>query len=127
MKSSLTSRILVLVSLFAACVSFASAAEPAKEDAAFSAKLFTAIQKADYNSFVADGTDAFHGITKEQFASVCEALGPKLATAHISYLGELSQHGFRVTLWKVAFADGSDDGLASLSVKDGKVGGFWIK
>jgi len=120
-------RFIALVGLLLASVSGTHAAEPSKEDSAFSAKLLGAIQNSDYDSFVADGTEAFHGITKSQFSSVASVLGPKLKSAQVTFLGELSQHGFRVTLWKLSFADGSDDALATLSVKEGKVGGYWIK
>ncbi|HZZ18580.1 MAG TPA: hypothetical protein VFE25_04385 [Opitutaceae bacterium] len=127
MKTFLTSRVVLLLSVFVVSAACSSAAEARKEDAALSAKLFAAIQKSDYNSFVADGDDAFHGLTKAQFGSVSAAFAPRLATAHITFLGELSQHGYRVTLWKIAFSDGSDDALATLSVMGGKVGGFWIR
>jgi len=105
----------------------ASAAEPAEEDSAFSAKLLGSIENADYAAFVADGTQEFRGMPKDQFQAVCAQLAPKLKAGHtVSYLGELRKRGYRVTLWKVSFADGGDDALATLSVKDGKVGGFWI-
>ncbi len=104
------------------------AAEPAKEDAAFSAKLVSAIENADHAGFTADGTEAFKAMKKEQFDAVSAQLGPKLKTrSGLSYLGELKQQGFRVTLWKLTFKDGSDDSLVTLSVKDGKVGGFLIR
>ena len=55
-------------------------------------------------------------------------VAPKLLAGHeLSYLGDLRQHGYHVTLWKVSFKDGGDDALATLSVKDGKVGGFFIR
>ena len=127
MKTMHVRRICILAALLVASASGLLAGEPQKEDAAFSEKLLSAIQNSDYNAFVADGTEAFHGITKPQFDSVCTALGSKLKTAHVTFLGELNQHGFRVTLWKLSFSDGSDDALATLSVKDGKVGVFWIK
>jgi hypothetical protein len=120
-------RILVIIGVLLASISRARAADPAKEDAAFSAKLLGAIQNSDYDAFVAGGTEAFHGITKAQFSSVSSALSQKLKTAQVTFLGELAQHGYRVTLWKLSFADGSDDALATLSVKDGKIGGYWIK
>ena len=127
MKNIHVRRICVLAALLIASASGLAASEPQKEDAALSAKLLGAIQNTDYDAFVADGSEAFHGLSKAQFEAVCASLGVKLKTAHTSFLGELSQHGFRVTLWKLSFADGSDDALATLSVKDGKVGGFWIK
>jgi len=127
MKTMPAREICILAALLVASASGLFAGEPQKEDAAFSEKLLSAIQNSDYNAFVADGTQAFHGITKSQFDSVCTALGPKLKTVHVTFLGELSQHGFRVTLWKLSFSDGGDDALATLSVKDDKVGGYWIR
>jgi|CZKI01.1.fsa_nt_gi hypothetical protein len=128
MKATLIWQCAITAAALIGTAALASAAEPQKEDAAFSAKLFTSIENSDYDAFVADGTSAFKGITKEQFEAVCVQLAPKLKAGHtVSFLGELKQHGFRVTIWKVSFIDGSDDALATLSVKDGKVGGFWIK
>jgi hypothetical protein len=42
-------------------------------------------------------------------------------------LGELTQQGCRVLLWKLAYKDGGDDTLAKLVLKDGKVAGFWLQ
>jgi hypothetical protein len=125
-------KLLLLCGLFVAVLAIgtvrAHAAEPQKEDAAFNAKLLDAIKNDDYASFVADGTAAFQGLPKVQFDAVSAQLAPKLKEAHtVTFLGELNQRGFRVTLWKLAYSDGSDDALISLSVKDGKVGGYWVK
>jgi hypothetical protein len=104
------------------------AVEPAKEDAAMASKLITAIEKSDYETFVADGEAPFKQLKKEQFQAVAANVAPKLQAGHeVSYLGDLKQKGYRVTLWKISFKDGSDDMLATLGVKDGKVGGFWIR
>ena len=104
------------------------AVDAPKEDAALTAKLVAAIVKSDYEAFVSDGEAPFRQLKKEQFEVVSAQLAPKLKAGHeISYLGELNQKGFRVTLWKLSFKDGSDDALATLSVKAGKVGGFFIR
>jgi hypothetical protein len=104
------------------------AGEAPKEDAAMAAKLITAIAKSDHQGFIADGDAPFRQFKKQQFEAVSGQLAPKLQAGHeISYLGELKQKGFRVTLWKLSFKDGSDDALATLSVKAGKVGGFFIR
>ena len=104
------------------------AAEPAKEDAATVSKLITAIEKSAYEAFVADGEAPFKQLKKEQFEAVAAKIAPKLQAGHeVSYLGVLMQKGYRVTLWKISFKDGSDDMLATLSMKDGMVGGFWIR
>ena len=103
-------------------------AEPRKEEAALSSKLITAIERSDYEAFVADGEPAFKSLNKEQFAAVAAQMAPRLQAGYeISYLGELRQQGYHVTLWKVSYKDRGDDALATLSVRDGKVGGFYIR
>ncbi len=105
-----------------------SAAEADKEDAVFSGKLIGAIENADYQNFIADGTDAFKTLTKEQFDAVSAKLGDHLKNrSALTYLGDLKQQGFHVTLWKLSFKGGGDDALVTMSVKEGKVGGFFIK
>ena len=104
-----------------------TAAEAPKEDAAFSAKLIAAIENADYAGFIADGTDKFKAMKKEQFDAVSASLADHLKDrSEFTYLGDLKQQGFHITVWKLSFKDGSDDALVTMSVKDGKVGGFFI-
>jgi hypothetical protein len=45
----------------------------------------------------------------------------------LAYLGDLNQRGYQVTLWRIRFKSGGDDLLATLSMRDGKVGGYWIQ
>ncbi len=119
--------IAAVAALLAGSAAVSAAAETPKDDAALAAKLITAIEKSDYAAFVADGEPRFQQLPKPQFEAVAAQLAPKLQAGYqLSYLGELRQRGYRVTLWKVVFKDGSDDALATLSVKDGKEGGFWI-
>jgi len=118
----------LIAAAVAACIATGCAPGAAKEDAQAVAKLVAAIEASNYAAFVADGEPGFKGITPEQFHGVASALGPKLkAGKSVSYLGDLKQRGYRVTLWKIAYKDGSDDGLATLGMKDGKVGGFTIR
>ena len=103
-------------------------AEPTPDSLNASNKLLAAISSGDFAAFVADGNDAFKGLKKEQFDSVCSQLGPRFKAGYqVTYLGDLNQKGYQVTLWRLRFSDGGDDFLASLSLKDGKVGGYWIK
>jgi hypothetical protein len=121
-------RLLLIAAALLGSSALSSAMDTPKEDQAFSTKLISALQKADYDSFVVDGDAAFHKLTKEQFAAVAAQLAPRFSAGYeITYLGDLKQRGFHVTLWKLSFKDGKDDALATLSVKEGKVGGFWIK
>ena len=91
-------------------------------------KLFAALANDDYAAFIADGDAAFKLLAKEKFESVVLQLGPRFKSGfEVTYLGELKQKGYAVTLWKITFKDDGDDLLGTLSLKDGKVGGFWVK
>jgi hypothetical protein len=91
-------------------------------------KLVSAIISDDFGSFVADGSAAFQGLKREQFEAVVSQLSSKLKNGYdLTYLGDLNQRGYEVTLWRIRFKSGGDDLLATLSMKDGKVGGYWIK
>lgn len=104
------------------------ATQPQREDAAISAKLITAIENSDYEAFVLDGDSSFKQLKKAQFEAVAAQLVPRFKGGYeVSYLGELKQKSYHVTLWRISFKDGSDDALATLSIKAGKVGGFWIR
>ncbi len=106
----------------------AFAAEAPADAKTASDKLFTALVNDDYDAFIADGNDAFKGLKKEQFETVVQQLGPRIKAGYtVTYLGDLKEKGYAVTLWKITFKDGGDDLLGTLSIKDGKVGGFWIK
>ena len=104
------------------------AAEPPSDALAASSKLLAAISSGDYAAFIADGDTAFKGLKKEQFDAVSAQLAPRFKAGYTAtYLGDLNQRGYQVTLWKLRFNAGGDDALATLSLKDGKVGGYWIK
>jgi hypothetical protein len=111
--------------LFAASV---FAADPPAASHAEATKLVSAIASDNYASFVADGNAAFQGLKKDQFESVVSQLGSKLKSGYdLAYLGDLNQRGYQVTLWRIRFNSGGDDLLATLSMRDGKVGGYWIQ
>jgi hypothetical protein len=92
-------------------------------------KMLAATQENSYDDFVADGDSTFKGgMTRQMLDGVNQQLGPRLKAGYtVSYLGKLNQHGFAVHLWRLEFKDGKDDLLATMSVKDGKVGGFWLR
>ena len=123
-------RSIILVATLLLCSpALLTAADAPSDAAAISAKLFAALENTDYAAFVAAGDAVFQQKLKpEQFAAVAAQLAPMLKAGHaVTYLGELQQKGFRVTLWKLSFRQGGDDLLVTLSLKDGKVGGFWIR
>jgi len=123
MKTSILS--LVTALLFAVSA-LAAETPPASHDVA--TKLVSAIASDNYAAFVMDGNAAFQALKKDQFESVVSQLGSKLKSGYdLTYLGDLNQRGYQVTLWRIRFNNGGDDLLATLSMKDGKVGGFWLK
>ena len=112
--------------LVLACSVFATDASSGSQ--AEATKLVSAIASDDFTAFVADGNAAFQGLKKDQFKAVVSQLSSKLKAGYdLTYLGDLNQHGYQVTLWRIRFKSGGDDLIATLSMKDGKVGGFWIK
>lgn len=118
----------LITALILGVIAISHAAEPPSEALAASDKLLAAISSGDYAAFVAGGDSAFKGLKQEQFNAVSAQLGPRFKKGYTAtYLGELNQKGYQVTLWRLRFADGGDDSLATLSIKDGKVGGYWIK
>jgi hypothetical protein len=118
----------LVTALILSALAITHADEPSPEALAASNKLLAAISSGDYASFIADGDAAFKGLKKEQFDSVAAQLGPRFKAGYTaSYLGDLNQRGFQVTLWRLRFTAGGDDALATLSLKGGKIGGYWIK
>jgi hypothetical protein len=123
MKTLILSLSTAFVFVCSVCAADAPAASQSE-----ATKLVTAIVTDDYKGFVAHGNGAFQGLKKDQFEAVVSQLSLKLKAGYdLSYLGDLNQQGYQVTLWRIRFNSGGDDLLATLSMKDGKVGGFWIK
>ncbi len=108
--------------------SSAFAADAPKEGSASVNRIISSLVKADYSAFVAEGDAQFKELKKEQFASVAAQVAPVLKPGYeVAYLGSLNQRGYHVSLWKISLKTGGDDLLATLSMKDGKVGGFYIR
>jgi RNA polymerase sigma factor (sigma-70 family) len=118
----------VLLAGAAATVVYAAIVEPAGPDQVQATKLITAVQNDDYDAFLADGNPLFKTLTQKQFEPVSAQLSSRLKAGYmLTYFGELKQMDYHVTVWKISYKDGGDDDLAELSVKDGQVGGFWIR
>ncbi len=106
-------------------VSRPGAAQSADAKAQF-AKMITAVEKGDYDSFVENAEPAFKAaLPKTAFDSGSLTIYVRMKSGYTtSYLGTLRKGGFSVTYWKLAFKDGKDDVLVSMALKDGKVGQF---
>lgn len=91
--------------------------------------LMAATIANDYDAFVAHCDSAMKAaLTKQMLEDVSKQLEPRAKQGYeAQYLGELRKQGYEVHLWRLRFKDGGDDALATLSVKDGKAGGFYLK
>ena len=70
------------------------AAEAPKEDQAIFDKLITAIVKADYDSFVAEGVGSFQQMRQDQFDAAVTQLSPRLNAGYeATYLGTIKKKG----------------------------------
>ena len=127
MKTSTFRSAVLAVALLSTALAVAVAAGAQKEESVVVTQLITAVEQADYDGFVG-GAPTLRKLTKEQFAAVGALYGARLKRGYtITLLGELKQGGHRVSLWKIAFKDESDDALVTMSMKDGSVGGFFIR
>ena len=90
--------------------------------------LIGAIMDDNYTGFLVSLDEKLRGaLTKPAFESVVGQVGPRLeAGFEATYLGQLQRKGYDVHLWKMKFETG-DDLLVELSVKEGKVGGFFLR
>ncbi len=91
--------------------------------------MMGAIEDNNRAAFVAFADAGFRdAITPPIFQQVAKQVAPRLKGEHaFKYLGEMNQAGYVVYLWRVRFEDGGDDFLAQMSVKDDKVGGFFLR
>ena len=115
------------IALLLLATRYAQAAEPDASTQAVFKNLMMATIANDHAKFIADCDDSMKAITPEKLEGVSKQLEPRSKGGYDSnYLGELKQRGYAVHVWRLRFKDGGDDILATLSMKDGKVGGFYL-
>ena len=92
-------------------------------------RLIHALQIDDRASILSTATDEMkQTITASVMDNVSHDIGPHLSAGYqASLLGELSQRGCHVQLWKVTFKDGHDDLLARVAMNGDKLAGFFIQ
>ena len=104
-------------------------AEPDQTTQTIFKNLMAATVSNNYDGFIAECDAVMKAaLTKPMLEGVSKQLEPRARQGYdAQYLGELNQHGYKVNLWRLRFKDGGDDALATLSVKDGKAGGFLLR
>jgi hypothetical protein len=91
--------------------------------------LMSAVIANDYDAFIAQCDAAMKAaLTKGMLDGVSKQIAPRTQKGYeTQYLGALLQRGYKVHLWRLRFKDGGDDILATLSVREGKAGGFYLR
>jgi hypothetical protein len=104
-------------------------AEPDQATQTLFKNLMGATISNNYEAFISECDGAMKAaVTKPVLEGVSRQIEPRARQGYnAQYLGELNQRGFKVHLWRLSFNDGGDDALATLSVKDGKAGGFYLR
>jgi hypothetical protein len=119
-----------LVTIAAAALTAISVqAEPDQRAQALFENLMAATISNNYEAFIAECDAGMKAaLTKPMLEGVSEQIAPRAKTGYdAQYLGDLSRHAHTVHLWRLRFKDGKDDVLATLTVKDGKAAGFYLK
>ncbi|MEN3369286.1 MAG: hypothetical protein V7609_1429 [Verrucomicrobiota bacterium] len=114
----------------AAVLTTASAyAEPDQATQAIFKNLMAATVSNNYDGFIAECDAVMKAaVTKPMLEGVSKQIAPRAKQGYDAlYLGDLNQHGYKVHLWRLSFKDSGDDVLATLSVKNGKAGGFYLR
>ena len=88
--------------------------------------LVAAASAKDYDSFMAQSAPELQAaLPKTQFETSAAVLAPRFAMKHdTTFLGEANQQGLEIYIYRLRFQDGSDDLLATLCLKNGKVAGI---
>ena len=118
-----------IIAAGATLITVSAHAAPDQKAQAIFESLMAATVSNDYDGFIAKCDAGMKAaLTKPMLAGVSEQIEPRAKKGYdAQYLGELNQQGHSVHLWRLRFKDGGDDVLATLSVKDGKAGGFYLK
>ncbi len=119
----------VLIAAAAVLTAVSASAEPDQATQAIFKNLLAATVSNNYDAFIAECDAAMKAaLTKSMLEGVSKQLEPRARQGYDThYLGELNRRGYKVHLWRLKFKDGGDDALATLSVKDGKAGGFLLQ
>lgn len=118
----------VIITAVTALTIASAQAEPDQATQTIFKNLMAATVANDYDGFISECDGAMKSaITQPMLEGVSKQIEPRARQGYnAQYLGELNQRGYKVHLWRLSFKDAGDDVLATLSVKDGKAGGFYL-
>lgn len=89
--------------------------------------MIKSVEEINHESFTQYGNSKFAQLDINQFKAFATPLSPRLKNGYtLKHLGLLHQSNYRNNLWLIRFNDGGDDGMLSLRMRDGQIGGFYI-
>ena len=104
-------------------------AEPDQVTQTIFKTLMEATVSNNYDAFIAECDAPMKAaMTKPILEGASKQIEPRAKQGYeAQYFGEVKKQGYQVHIWRLQFKDGGDDIVATLSVKDGKAGGFFLK
>jgi hypothetical protein len=104
-----------------------SAADAASTNVVIAERVLRALERADYDAFVAEADKGVRKILDDDFRALAERHAPRLRSGHdLRPLDDRWRGTVHVSRWKIVFKDGSPDAVLTLGVRDGKVATFAI-
>jgi hypothetical protein len=90
-------------------------------------RLMMAVRANDRSAFIVGAThDMEQAVTPELMMTIHHELTPHINSGYeATFLCDLNQQGFTVHLWKVCFADGTDDIVLRIVLDGDKLAGFF--
>jgi hypothetical protein len=92
--------------------------------------MIEATKNRSFADFMAEANDVMRAdLTLQNFEGVCGQLSPRLQKGYkTKYLTKLRKEDqMMVYLWKLEYADGKDDGLITMAIKNKKVAGIHLQ
>jgi aminopeptidase-like protein len=118
------------------CLSITALARPARADVTQDPPekvlnmMIEATKNRSFADFMAEASDQLRAeLTVQNFEGVCGQLSPRLQKGYkTKYLTKLRKEDqMMVYLWKLEYADGKDDSLITMAVKNKKVAGILLQ
>ena len=127
MKSTLFLILGILVCVGPAVRTARAALEPDPTHEKYAQILVEALKADNYEDYVSNGDASFKKLNRDGFHTLAAKLSPRLKAGYIpTYLGDLRDPDFHISLWKLTFKDGGDEIMAMLNMKAGMVESFWL-
>jgi hypothetical protein len=106
---------------------WSSSRDPGSADVRLAERVLKALEREDYDAFVAEADKDMRKMRLEHFHTLAERHAPRLRSGHnLRLLDDRWRGAVHVSRWKLIFQDGGPDAVLTLGVKDGKVATFAI-